>query len=432
MMPSPEYLAAVTEIFSSIRRVKPLIEGQPDREIRRPALLMDLAERLGLMPDPSVTIRVSGSKGKGSVSRALAAILQSHLPGQRIGLLVSPQEIEHYDRIRIDGRPVSEASFIRIHRSLRPLLQELEPSLREREYISPSGTFVLMALALFKECGVGHYVLETGRGVLHDEVGRIASDHAVVTNIFEEHLRELGPTVRDIAADKLSIAATSRRLFGGPGIRDWLHVVPPRHGCTITVIDAPPGPDPGDAPFWLRLDHRLAEQAAASYLEMHGIRVPAGAPAMVSPSFHRVGRADDGREYLFEALVSRKSFDDRLIARLIDAHGDRLAVVASIPDGKDVDGITTYLRERNVMTFHCPLRDAPHLSYRQVLAAFPDRIIGEVDPFDGEGLEPVCDRLIALCDPTALYFLGTHSFIRLVKLMLMQRGLFTPYCPYAA
>jgi len=61
-------------------------------------------------PERAMTlVQVGGTNGKGSVCAMLAAILQA--AGRRVGLYTSPHLIDIRERIRVDGRSISEADF---------------------------------------------------------------------------------------------------------------------------------------------------------------------------------------------------------------------------------------------------------------------------------------------------------------------------------
>ena len=52
------------------------------------------------------TIHVGGTNGKGSVSHTIAAILQEC--GYHVGLYTSPHLVDFRERIRVNGKPISE------------------------------------------------------------------------------------------------------------------------------------------------------------------------------------------------------------------------------------------------------------------------------------------------------------------------------------
>ena len=147
-------------------------------------------------PERAMTlVQVGGTNGKGSVCAMLAAILQS--ARRRVGLYTSPHLIDIRERIRLDGRSISEADFADGVEALGTLVVRLDATMFE----------ALTALALdhFAREGVEVAVLEVGLGGRLDSttVGRPAVE--VVTRIDLDHQAYLGDTIEAIAAEKAAI-----------------------------------------------------------------------------------------------------------------------------------------------------------------------------------------------------------------------------------
>ncbi len=58
-------------------------------------------------------IHITGTKGKGSTSAFCDSILRQLRPSAKIGLYTSPHLVAVRERIRINGKPISEESFAR-------------------------------------------------------------------------------------------------------------------------------------------------------------------------------------------------------------------------------------------------------------------------------------------------------------------------------
>lgn len=56
------------------------------------------------------TIHIAGTNGKGSVSHTLASILQ--VAGYKVGLYTSPHLVDFRERIRVNGKTISEKYVI--------------------------------------------------------------------------------------------------------------------------------------------------------------------------------------------------------------------------------------------------------------------------------------------------------------------------------
>jgi dihydrofolate synthase/folylpolyglutamate synthase len=147
-------------------------------------------------PEQAFTIaQVGGTNGKGSISAMLAAILQA--AGRRVGLYTSPHLVHYRERIRVDGRPISESDFVDGVDALGTLITRLDLSVFE------AGT----ALALDHFCRerVDVAVLEVGLGGRLDATTVGRPRVVVLGPIDYDHQHELGDTLTLIAAEKAAI-----------------------------------------------------------------------------------------------------------------------------------------------------------------------------------------------------------------------------------
>ncbi|MDD6209078.1 MAG: bifunctional folylpolyglutamate synthase/dihydrofolate synthase, partial [Bacteroidales bacterium] len=68
------------------------------------------------------SIHIGGTNGKGSTSHLLSAILQSE--GYKVGLYTSPHLLDFRERIRINGKPISEKKVIDFVAAYRTFFEE--------------------------------------------------------------------------------------------------------------------------------------------------------------------------------------------------------------------------------------------------------------------------------------------------------------------
>jgi dihydrofolate synthase / folylpolyglutamate synthase len=147
-------------------------------------------------PEQAFTIaQVGGTNGKGSISAMLAAILQA--AGRHVGLYTSPHLAHYRERIRVDGRPISESDFVDGVDALGTLITRLDLTVFE------AGT----ALALDHFCRerVDVAVLEVGLGGRLDATTVGKPRVVVLGPIDYDHQHELGDTLTLIAAEKAAI-----------------------------------------------------------------------------------------------------------------------------------------------------------------------------------------------------------------------------------
>ena len=141
------------------------------------------------------TIHIAGTNGKGSVSHTLAAILQS--AGYKVGLYTSPHLKDFSERIRVNGKPISEQYVIDFVREADDIIAKLNPSFFE--------ITTLMAFTYFAHENVDVAVIETGLGGRLDSTNIISPVLSVVTNVSFDHVNLLGDTLEKIAFEKAGI-----------------------------------------------------------------------------------------------------------------------------------------------------------------------------------------------------------------------------------
>lgn len=141
------------------------------------------------------TIHIAGTNGKGSVSHTFAAILQS--AGYKVGLYTSPHLKDFSERIRVNGKPISEQYVIDFVREADEIISKLNPSFFE--------ITTLMAFTYFAHENVDVAVIETGLGGRLDSTNIITPVLSVVTNVSFDHVNLLGDTLEKIAFEKAGI-----------------------------------------------------------------------------------------------------------------------------------------------------------------------------------------------------------------------------------
>ena len=135
------------------------------------------------------TIHVAGTNGKGSVSHTLASILQE--AGYRVGLYTSPHLVDFRERIRVNGKPITEQRVIDFVESERHFFKPLHPSFFELT--------TALAFLYFQEQKVDIAVIEVGLGGRLDCTNIIRPELSVITNISFDHIQFLGNTLAKIA-----------------------------------------------------------------------------------------------------------------------------------------------------------------------------------------------------------------------------------------
>lgn len=156
---------------------------------------LTLDEHFGHPHRAYATIHVGGTNGKGSVSHTIAALLQE--VGYRVGLYTSPHLVDFSERIRINGKPISEDYVVNFVKNERSFFEPLSPSFFE--------VTTAMAFKYFQDMEVDIAVIEVGLGGRLDCTNIITPILSVITNISFDHTQFLGNTLAEIAAEKAGI-----------------------------------------------------------------------------------------------------------------------------------------------------------------------------------------------------------------------------------
>lgn len=154
-----------------------------------------LLRRLGNPQEAYPVALVGGTNGKGTVARALAAILEE--AGLKVGLYTSPHLVDFRERLAVGGEPVSQDQLHRLLEEVRPHAEAVGASFFEAT--------TALALLHFARQGVEFAVLEVGLGGRLDATNAAEPMLSIVTNIGHDHLEVLGPTLRDVAREKAGI-----------------------------------------------------------------------------------------------------------------------------------------------------------------------------------------------------------------------------------
>ena len=173
--------------------------------------IKELTAALGEPQNFYKTIHVAGTNGKGSVCAMLAEMLKAH--GLRVGLFTSPHLESYCERIKIDGKNISENDFA-------------EMIFRVKECNVVATHFEVLTAAAFlyfKEQAVDIAVVEVGLGGTFDSTNIITPELSVITNVALDHENILGD-LENIARNKAGI------------IKENIPVVTGAEGVSLEII----------------------------------------------------------------------------------------------------------------------------------------------------------------------------------------------------
>jgi dihydrofolate synthase/folylpolyglutamate synthase len=162
------------------------------------------------------TVHVLGTNGKSSTTRMAAAILERH--GLRTGAYLSPHLVSYRERVLLDGRQLDTERFAAAVARASWAAERVNRTLAEEDHVTQFELLTAAAFWQMGEAGVEVAVIEAGLGGRYDATSVIDSPVTVLTNVGLEHTRWLGPTLTDIAEEKLAVVREGGTLVLGEGL----------------------------------------------------------------------------------------------------------------------------------------------------------------------------------------------------------------------
>lgn len=177
----------------------------------------ELLTRLGGPDNDLPIVHVAGTKGKGSTSAMVAAMLSA--AGYRTGLYTSPH-LEHLEeRFRVDGELCSPDELVSLVDALRPIVADIDRRATGAMPPESGPTYfdltTALALTHFARRRVDAAVLEVGLGGRLDSTNVCRPHVTVITSISFDHTAQLGHTLAAIAGEKAGIAKLGVPLVCG-------------------------------------------------------------------------------------------------------------------------------------------------------------------------------------------------------------------------
>ena len=174
-----------------------------------PARKFDLAHMrvlLTAMGNPErhfPSVLIAGTNGKGSTAATLACMLQAS--GLKTGLYTSPHLIQINERIRLNGRPISDQDFAQLHDLVDRAAGRLVLDGQLPWHPSFFEMLTAMAFEYFARGRPDMVVLEVGMGGRLDATNVVEPRLSIITDVALDHQKYLGETVGEIAREKAGI-----------------------------------------------------------------------------------------------------------------------------------------------------------------------------------------------------------------------------------
>ena len=162
-----------------------------------------LAEEFGHPEKRYRSVHIAGTNGKGSTAAFTESILRT--AGIKTGLYTSPHLERINERIRVNGREISDEEFAATFTKIQGLIEELLAQGKLRGH--PTFFEVVTALAFehFAETRVEIAVFEVGLGGRLDATNILLPEVCAITRVDFDHENFLGHSLEEIAGEKAGI-----------------------------------------------------------------------------------------------------------------------------------------------------------------------------------------------------------------------------------
>jgi dihydrofolate synthase/folylpolyglutamate synthase len=224
---------------------------------------------LGMPQRRFASIHVVGTNGKSSTVRFAAAILERQ--GLRTGSYTSPHLASFRERIEVGEEPISEADLAAAITRAAHAAELVNRTAAADDQVTQFEALTAAAYHELARRGVEVAVIEAGLGGRFDATNVIPSSVQALTSVGLEHTRWLGPTVTDIAGEKLAVVRDHATLVVGELDADAEEVATAtaaaRHADLVHApADVPAGVELRAPVSFQRRNFALAAAAATAFL----------------------------------------------------------------------------------------------------------------------------------------------------------------------
>jgi dihydrofolate synthase/folylpolyglutamate synthase len=155
-------------------------------------------------------VQIAGTNGKGSTAAFLDSI--SRAASIKTGLFTSPHLVSITERIKINGKDISEAKFAEMTAQVKKTAEKLVAENNLETLPTFFEHLTAMSLLAFAEEKVDLAILETGLGGRLDSTTAANAEIVCLTPIDLDHQEYLGETIEEIAAEKAAIIHSKTRV----------------------------------------------------------------------------------------------------------------------------------------------------------------------------------------------------------------------------
>ncbi len=199
--------------------------------------IRELCRRLGDPQKELKFVHIAGTNGKGSAVAYIASALKCG--GYRVGKYISPVIFEYRERIQVNDRMISKRALCQHMERIREVCDKMVAEGLPQP--TPFEVETALGFLYFQEKCCDIVVMETGMGGLLDATNVVENTCvAVLASISMDHMKFLGDTLGQIAAQKAGIMKKGCHVVTVKQKREVSEVIEKKAaklGCPLTVAD---------------------------------------------------------------------------------------------------------------------------------------------------------------------------------------------------
>jgi len=214
-MPGSPYEQALAFLYGRIDYERTRMEPYQARRFK----LDRMRKLLRLVGNPHQglpVVHIAGTKGKGSTAAIVGSILKE--AGQRVGLYTSPHLDKLEERLVVDAQICQPDELVQLVDLVREAVDQMDTdsAANDRDYRPTYFEITtVMAMLHFRRQNVDIGALEVGLGGRLDSTNVCEPLVSVITSISYDHMKQLGNTLAEIAAEKAGIIKPGVPIVSG-------------------------------------------------------------------------------------------------------------------------------------------------------------------------------------------------------------------------
>lgn len=180
-------------------------------------------EFLGNPQNAYKSIHIAGTSGKGSTAVILAKLLESS--GLKVALHTKPYLQEPIEKLIINSKPIVPSKFTELVKKLKQKYLLYKSNYVKNEPPKYTELWIALTHLYFSEEKVDFGVIEASLGGRFDHSNVLKPEISIITSVGFDHIKQLGPTLKDIAWHKAGIIKENTPVIVGKCTSEALKII---------------------------------------------------------------------------------------------------------------------------------------------------------------------------------------------------------------